>query len=205
MTKDQLLADLDYASSLAKEGASTPLLGGPIGLMWGILLTLVFFGQWAIISDTIALPEKFIGYLWIAFAVIGAIGSTIIGKKIDEKPGANSVANRVEGYVWVMFAGYMATLFTGAVLNIIFTQGSAVVFNFLVVAGFAGQGVAYGVVAKLTHIKWIHAASFLSFSAAALCFSLLNDVNVYAVASLGAIITVVLPSLITMRNEPKYA
>jgi len=96
--------------ALAKDGASTPLLGGRIGLMWGFLLALVFFGQWAILTKTLNIPPNNIGFLWLAFAIIGSIGSAVMGHKIDQKPGANSVANRIETYVWIMFSGYMARL-----------------------------------------------------------------------------------------------
>jgi len=201
MTKEQILADLDYASALAKDGASTPLLGGRIGLMWGFLLALVFFGQWAILTKTLNIPPNNIGFLWLAFAIIGSIGSAVMGHKIDQKPGANSVANRIETYVWIMFSGYMVTLFVGVVLNMLIQKSGPQTFDYIVIAAFAGQGLAYGVVAKLTDLKWIHAASFASFAASALCFSMLGGFNIYLVASIAALFTVVIPSLISLKEE----
>jgi len=201
MTKEQILADLDYASALAKDGANTPLLGGRIGLMWGVLLALVFFGQWAILTKTLDIPPSNIGFLWLAFAIIGSIGSAVMGRKIDQKPGANSVANRIESYVWIMFVGYMVTLFVGVVLNILIQKSGPQTFDYIVIAAFAGQGLAYGVVAKLTNLKWVHAASFASFVASALCFSMLGGFNIYLVASIAALITVVIPSLISLKEE----
>jgi len=144
MTKEQILSDLDFASSVARAGAATPLLGGPIGLMWGVLLTLIFLAQWAILSDRLAIEHQNIWLLWLAFVVLGGIGSTVLGRKIDEKPGANSVANRVEAYVWIMFSGFMATLFFGVVLNMVLKGATPEMFDFIVIAGFAGQGLAYG-------------------------------------------------------------
>jgi len=201
MTKEQILADLDYASALAKDGATTPLLGGRIGLMWGILLTLVFFGQWAILSGTLNVSPGYIGGLWAGFAIIGGIGSTLMGRKIDAKPGANSVANRVETYVWVMFAGYAATLFIGVVLNMLIQKSGPQTFDFIVIAAFAGQGLAYGVVAKLTALKWVHYASFTGFAASAICFSLLGTTEIYIAASIAAIFTIIVPSLISLKAE----
>lgn len=200
MTKEQVLADLDYASALAKDGANAPLLGGPIGLMWGGLLTLVFFGQWAVLSQTLAVPQSYIGFMWMAFAIIGGLGSMVLGRKIDQKSGANSVANRVESYVWIMFAGFMGTLFIGVVLNMLFQKSSPQTFDFLVIAGFAGQGLAYGVVAKLTKLGWIHGASFAGFAAAALCFSMLGNINIYLVAAIACIFTIIIPSLISIKK-----
>ena len=204
MTKEQILADLDYASALAKDGATTPLLGGRIGLMWGVLLALVFFGQWAILSKTLNIAPQNIWVLWAAFAIIGGTGSAIMGRKIDSMPGANSVANRVETYVWIMFGGFTVTLFIGVVLNMIFQKSDPKLFDFLVTAAFAGQGLAYGVVAKLTNLKWIHFASFASFAASAFCFSMLGTINIYLAASIGTIITIIIPSLISLKKEVQH-
>ena len=101
MTKEQILADLDYVSAIAKDGATTPLLGGPIGLMWGVLVSVALMGMWAILTRIINVPYNVIWIIWVAFAVIGGFGSAILGKRIDNKVGANSVANRVESYVWI--------------------------------------------------------------------------------------------------------
>ena len=62
MTKEQIIADLDYASAIARDGATTPLLGGPIGLMWGILISAALMGMWAILTRIINVPYNAI---WI--------------------------------------------------------------------------------------------------------------------------------------------
>jgi len=202
MTKEQILADLDYASSLAKEGAETPLLGGPIGLMWGVLLSAVFFGQWGILSGTFGMPPSALAFMWIAFAIIGSAGSIILGRRMDNRPGANSVANRVECYVWIMFSGFMIALFLGVVANIFLSKGGPELFNHLVVAGFAGQGLAYGIIGKLTRIGWIKLASLAGFAASILCFAVVGDIKVYLIAAIATLFTVALPSIISIRNAP---
>jgi len=201
MTKEQILADLDYASSIAKDGANTPLLGGRIGLLWGALLTLIFFGMWLILSEKVNVPKSYIGFMWVAFAVIGGTASAIMGRQIDNKAGANSIANRVETYVWIMFAGMMVTLFTGVILNMLLNGGTANLFDFVLIAGFAGQGLAYGVVAKLTGHKWIHLASLAGFTASAVAFVAYGQPHIYLIGSVGATLTIVLPSLISLKRE----
>lgn len=196
MTNDQLLADLDYASSLAKDGANTPLLGGPIGLLWGILLTLILGYQYVILSGKLNLPESTLAIAWICYGIIGGIGSTVLGRKIDKMPGANSVNNRVETYVWTMFAATAGTLVVGSMLNMIMGNGDQTVWNTVLVAAFAGQGMAYGIIAKLTKQKVLHIASFISFTLSAICFMLVNDMVIYLIGSIGAFITIVIPNLI---------
>ena len=196
MTKGQILADLDYASALAKDGANTPLLGGSIGLMWGILLTIILGYQYGVLSGTLGLPPSTLALAWIAYGVIGGIGSFILGRKIERLPGANSVNNRVESYVWLMFVGAAITAVIGSILHMTFGQGDITTWNIVLIFVFAGQGMAYGIIAKLTKEKVLHIASFLSFTLSAIVFMLVNDPIIYLIGSIGAIITIVIPNLI---------
>lgn len=204
MTKDQILNDLHYATEIARGGESAPLLGGPIGLMWGLLLCFVFAMQWAIMSGVIGLPQMSIMYLWLGFAVIGGVGSAILGRKIDSKDGAHSAANRVESYVWIMFAAMMGSLFVGIVLNQLLGNGDTRLFDLMVIIGFAGQGLAYGVVAKMSGLKWVHMASFAGFTASAICFSAYGQVSIYLIAAIASVFTIVIPSLISMKAEVSH-
>ncbi|MEP1229916.1 MAG: hypothetical protein ABJG88_04515 [Litorimonas sp.] len=197
------LDDLEYIKTLAQEGASTPLLGGRIGLMWGVLLSLTFFIQWGILSNTFDLPIQNLAYLWLAYSFIGVIGSIILGRKIDKKAGVNSVSNRVDNHIWILFSGMMATLFVGIMLNISFNDATVQLFDLMVVVGFAGQGMAYGLTAKMSHIKWMHIAAFACFTMSAICFSAYGSFHIYLIGAIGACITVIIPSVITIRNEPK--
>lgn len=199
MDKNTLLADLDYASAIAKDGANTPLLGGPIGLMWGVLLCATFLGQWLILTGALAVPLSYIGFLWLAFAVIGGTGSALLGRKISTKPGATSVSNRVESYVWMMFAAMMGSLFIGALLNQLLAGGSPKLYDIILIVGFAGQGLAYGVTAKMTGLKWLHMAAFAGFTTAAICFVAMGQNHLYLIAAIAVVITVVLPSLKTIN------
>jgi len=200
MSKENLISDLDYASRLAKEGAETPLLGGPIGLLWGILLTSIFFYQWGILSGTFGISESSLFFAWIAFGVIGGLGSYLMGLKINKKPGSHSAANRVESYVWTMFSGMLATLFIGIIINMVFADGSYKLFDLVMIVGFAGQGLAYGVVAKMSKIRMLHVASFIGFTASAVCFSFYGRPVVYLIGSIGSIFTIILPSLLLMKK-----
>lgn len=203
MTRDQVLDDLKYVKTIAEQGAHAPLVGGRIGLMWGVLICLTFFMQWAILSRTLPLAAVSLLYLWIGFATIGGLGTLILGQQTNRKPGAQSVANQVETHVWVMFSGMMATLFVGIVLNQMLSNGSAQLFDLMVIIGFAGQGLAYGVIAKVSQIRWIHLASLASFIASAVSFTAYGQVTIYLIGSIAIIFTVILPSLVSMKDEPK--
>ena len=196
MTQKDILADLEEASRIAKAGEDMPLLGSSIGLMWGILITFIFSYQYLILSGRIGVPEKTLIFAWIAFGIIGGIGSTILGIAADQKPGANSVNNRVESYVWTMFAGSMGALTVGVFLNMLFGGGNQTVWNTVLVFVFAGQGIAYGVVAKLTKLRLLHITSFASFTFSSLAFLFVDKVEVYLLAAIGAVVTIIIPNLI---------
>lgn len=202
MTKAEvLMADLAEAGRIAKAGEDTPLVGGPIGLMWGILITSVLAIHYMITTQIIALPPQALNFLWIGFVVLGGIGSAILGSKADKKPGAYSTANRVEQNVWIMFSAAMASLVVGVIINLVLGNGGYDLWAFMLIAGFAGQGLAYGVVAKLTGHGWLHFAAFASFAMAAISMSFYGQNVIYLIAALGSFVTVIIPSFLSMKAE----
>ena len=200
MTKtESLMADLEHASKIAKAGENAPLVGGPIGLMWGVLITSVLGLHYMIMTQIIALPYQALNFIWIGFAVLGGFGSAILGRKLDNKSGANSSANQVEQYVWMMFTAAMASLAVGVILNLSLGKGGYDLWAFILIAGFAGQGLAYGVVAKLTGHSWVHFAAFAGFTMAAVTMSFYGQNIIYLIAAFGTVVTVIIPSLLSMK------
>lgn len=201
MTNDQILDDLDYASALAREGASAPLVGGKIGLMWGCLLSVTFTMQWAIMTQTIELPPVTLFYLWGCFSIIGGLGCVVLGRESESLDGAQSVSNRIEKYVWVMFAVMMGTLGLGILVNTLFLGGDPLLFNLMVVVAFAGNGLAYGVIALMSNARWLFAASCASFVTAFIGLTVYQDPLLYLVGGIACIFTIVMPSLISIKNQ----
>jgi hypothetical protein len=200
MSKEHLLADLEYASQIARDGAETPLVGGPIGLMWGILLSATFALHYLIVTQTLALPGQFIGWLWVSFAILGGMGVFVLNRKTDKKPGAHSLINRVEKYIWLMFTAALASMAVGILLNQLLNGSGYELWTIILIAGFAGQGLAYGVTAKLTGHGWLHFAALAGFTMAAVTMSFYNDNIVYLIAAIGTVFTVIIPSLLSMRT-----
>jgi len=196
---ETLMADLKHASEIAKAGENAPLVGGPIGLMWGVLITAVLGLHYLIMVQIIPLPFHILNFIWIGFAVFGGLGSAILGRKIDKKTGTNSNTNKVEHYVWIMFTAAMASLAVGVILNLMLGKGGYDLWAFILIAGFAGQGLAYGVVAKLTGHNWVHFAAFAGFTMAAVTMSFYGQNIIYLIAGLGTVATVIIPSLLSMK------
>ncbi len=200
MTKTEtLMADLEEASRIAKAGEDMPLVGGPIGLMWGMLLTIVFAVHYMIIDRILDWPPQSLAFLWIGFAVLGGLGSAILGRKVGKKPGAYSTANQVESNVWIMFTAALGSLAIGVLLNIILAGGTHNLWTVILIIGFAGQGLAYGVVAKMTGHGWLHFASFAGCAMGAITMSFYGQNIIYLIAAIGSIFTIIIPSLLSMK------
>lgn len=200
MTSNDLLSDLENASRIARAGEDMPLVGGPIGLMWGVLLTATFTLHYLILTQVLAVPMWSFAILWIGFAIIGGVGSAILGRKVSKRAGASSTANRVEQYVWIMFTAAMASLAVGVFINLLLGAGTHELWTLILIFGFAGQGLAYGVTAKLTGHNWLHFAAFSGFTLAAITMSFYGNDIVYLIAALGSVVTIIIPSLLSIRK-----
>ena len=195
MANQQTLDDLNYATALAKSGSEAPLVGGPVGLMWGILISVTLLAHWGIVSGTLAIEPQYLWALWIGFSALGGFGSAMLGKKIATKAGVQSMANRVEHAVWSMFTLMLACLWVGIVISILLGMGSAALFDLVPIVGFAGQGLVYGVTAKISHHKWLAWASGAAFLASMMCLPAFGQPVLYLIAAIATVFTVALPSL----------
>lgn len=119
MTREDILNDLTYIKDVAEGGVTAPLVGGRIGLMWGILIAIVFTLQWGILSQTINIVPQKLFFVWLGFAVIGGLGRA----------------------------------------------------NFIV---------------------------------SAICFVAYGGLHIYLIGAVGIVLTVIIPSLITMKAEPSH-
>ena len=204
MTPDSSLtpdmrADLDSALDLARQGRDGPLLGGPIGLMWGVLLFAVFGLQYLILERVLDWPLSSLGYLWIAFALVGGLGVFLLSRRQDDMPGAQSIANRVESHVWIMFSAAIASLLVGVIANQLFSGGTPRLWDLVLVFGFAGQATAYGVVARMTGRGWVALASLAAALGAILSMAVYGSNAIYAVGAVMVVPAIILPSLVSMR------
>ena len=111
------------------------------------------------------------------------------------------MANRVEHAVWSMFTLMLACLWVGIVISMLLGMGSVALFDLVPIVGFAGQGLAYGVTAKISHHKWLAWASGAAFFASMMCLPAFGQPVLYLTAAIATVFTVVVPSLKTIGFE----
>ena len=201
MSSQEVIDNLDYATNLAKAGQEAPLVGGPIGFMWGLLLTVTLGTHWGIITGKLPFEIWHLGFLWVFFSIIGGVASAILSRTLKQKPSFHSTANQIEQSVWLMFSIMLGCFWVGITLSILFGSGTPALFDFVVIAGFGGQGLAYGVTARMSHHKWLAYPSGASFLASIVCISAFGQPLLYLIAAVATVFTVVLPSIKTIESE----
>ena len=201
MSSQQAIDNLDYASNLAKAGQEAPLVGGPIGFMWGLLLTATLGTHWGIITGKLPFEIWHLGFLWVCFSIIGGVASAALSRTLKQKSSFYSTANQIEHSVWLMFSIMLGCFWVGITLSILFESGTPALFDFVVIAGFGGQGLAYGVTARMSHHKWLTYPSGASFLASIICIAAFGQPLLYLIAAVATVFTVVLPSIKTIESE----
>ena len=203
MTKDQIIDDLNFARKIAEDGADTPLLGGRIGLMWGILLvpTLLFTGF--VNMGSIDFPKQNIGFIWMSFGIIGGILTAVLGRSLDKKPGVHSLSNRIDQATW---AGTTLLMFTFAIATayaVVVTGKPYWLYDVILALAFGTYIVNYFVLAQITRQKSLYIPMAIALALTVYMMLNLGKPHIYVVAAIGVLATVVIPSFLALKNEPK--
>ncbi|PHR57431.1 MAG: hypothetical protein COA43_12090 [Robiginitomaculum sp.] len=208
MTKIEILDDLAYVKStyiksMAEEGKNVPLLGGNIGLMWAILSTITLLLHWAIIAKHINISFEYIGFIWMVFGITGGILTTILGKKIDKKPGASSVANRVSSTLWPSISVLIFTYAIAVGISHILAKNTPLLFDTIPAFAFGCHFLAYTLIAKISGQKWMYSFAMIALALVPICMYFLGNTTLYLIATLGVFTVGVIPSLISIKHEPR--
>ena len=201
MSSQEVIDNLDYATNLAKAGQEAPLVGGPIGFMWGLLLIATLGTHWSFITGELPFELWHLSALWVSCLMLGGGVSAALSQNHKQKPSFYSTASQIEHSVWLMVSIMLGCFWVGVALPTFFGSGTLVLFDFMVIAGFGGQGLAYGVTARMSHHKWLAYPSGASFLASVVCISAFGQPLLYLIAAVATVFTVVLPSIKTIESE----
>ena len=205
MTKNEILEDIAYARSIAEKGATTPLLGSSISLMWGILVvpTLIFHGL--ALLGKFPISSQNIGLIWAIYGVIGTLGSIYLGRKIDKQAGSTTQANQVGEALGVSMGLMLAAYAITTVIMVVIKDMPAFLFNMIIVFAFALITIHMAVLGHLTKLRYIRIAALAAGAATVISYFMVSSPNVYFFAAFGVVITQIIPSLVGLSKEPKNA
>jgi hypothetical protein len=201
MTREEMLADLAYARTLAEEGRHAPLLGGAYLLFWGVLNACAFTAQWAILTERLPPAGSSFAVLWITYGLIAAVGMTLLGVRTRTKPGLTSIGGRAERAIWAGAATALLAIAAGSILRM-FVDADPEAPNFIIAAAFAIYGVALFGVARLSEQHWLAGFGWLSAAVALVLCVFLNEPWAYLIAAADALLVLAVPGVTLLRNEP---
>lgn len=203
MSNSPLADDIAFVRQMAEEGATAPTLGGRFSVWWGTLVAAALVCHWAIIAGHLPLESNMIGVIWMTMAIVGTIGTVILGRSLNNKPGLSAPGNRAESAVWpVISAGIflyaIATAFAVAV-----REQPVLLFNTIIPIAFILHAVGAAIAGSLYRRSspWMVVAASLIL--AALSMFWIDRPEIYLLAAVGVMITQIIPGLIDLRAEPK--
>ncbi|MEM1191218.1 MAG: hypothetical protein AAGI72_21995 [Pseudomonadota bacterium] len=199
--KNALLADLDFAATLAREAANTPLLGGAHFLIWSGLLVPTLLIHGSVLQGWLPLEPSLIGVLWLIYAIVGVTLSTLLGVRLANKPGANTFLNRLSRASGIALCALIFTFAAATSVAVGTRQVGYEAFNLILAFAFglnAFHLVVLGALSGKRHLWW---CAF--FAGAAMVFTVFysQDSFVYFVAAFGVCLSMTLPGILELRAE----
>lgn len=202
MTREEMLADLAYARTLAEEGRHAPLIGGSYLVLFGVLLTICYAVQWAGLAGLLPIADNMIGLVWVAFGVAAFIGSWLLSRRVRSLPGGAAIPNRVDRNVWQGVVVAILVVVAGTTLRGIFQQEFTAP-NAIVASGFGLYGVALYVTATAGGHTWLRSFALQAWLVSGLLWFFLNEPWLYLLAAGACVAVLLVPGLIMMTREPK--
>lgn len=195
-------SDLEYLRDVAASGQYAPSLSGRFFIWWGGLAAPALLAHWSIITGTIAIPTQYVGLVWLAYGIIGLIGSSLLGRTLRNKPGTGAVNNRGEAAAWRGVTWMVAAYAIGAVVAAFLGRGHAILFDTIPLVAFAGYGMSFNVSAQLGGARWMQGMAILAwlFSGAGLLLVGTHGLYLFAATAVG--ILAIVPGLVLLRGEP---
>ena len=198
-------ANVDEMLRLAREGAQArdmrPLMGGEIGLMFTGLATIALLVHGLALMGVVPIPTPMIGAIWMVYGIVGWLLSVWMGRKLVDKPGADSLFNRVSEASWVVGGVMIGAVAFASVIAHVVLGVPYIVFNFIIPFAFAIAAVNNGLLARLTGFGYLKYGSVSAGVMSVVTLLMVDRVEVYIVAAVGLLLSGVLTSFIEIRRE----
>lgn len=202
MTREEMLSDLAYARTLAEEGRQAPLIGGAYPVYFGVLLMVCYGAQYAVLSGAVDLPGQAIGWIWIGFGAMAAIGSFVLNQRVRDLPGGAAISNRVDRAVWQGVVAAIFVVVVGTILRGVM-QNDYTAPNAIVASGFGFYGVAIYATATLSGEHWLRGFALLSWIVSGVIWFFLGEPWVYLIAAIASVAVLIVPGIIMIQRQPR--
>lgn len=202
MNQQNLTEDLAFVRQMAEEGASAPCLSGRFSVWWGSLVTLALLTHWATLRGLVPIEPQWIGAIWVVMAVVGLIGSSLLGRSLRHKPGGSAPGNRASASVWPVSTAAIFLYATAIGFAVAFRDAPSILFDTIIPLTFAIYAVmrATGAVLFRNRASWT--LVLVALAIVAVSMYLVGRPEVYLIAALGVVMTQILPGIMGLRAEP---
>jgi len=203
MTQTTLGDDLAYVRDMAEAGRTAPLLGGRFLAWWGALASLAYAGHYAIATGTVDFGPAAYGWLWAGFGIIGTAGYLWLVKTMSgAKPGAASAGNKAEASVWMAGGMVLFAYFITLTVKSFATGQADIGFLYSLPVVFAVYAVALLTSGAMGKNPTLRNAGFAAIAMVAISTWFTGTNHVWLIASIGVFLTVFVPGVVLMRQEP---
>ena len=194
--------DLAYLRSVAESGQQAPSLAGRFFIWWGGLAAPALLAHWAIITGLAGIDPSLVGFVWMAYGIVGTIGSVLLRRALRNKPGTGAINNRGEGAVWNGVMGLIAAYAIGAVVALMAGRGDLILFDTIPLVAFGGYGVSFWVSSSLGGPRWMQPMAILAWLASGAGMYLVGTPGLYLYSAAAVAVLALVPGLVLLRGEP---
>lgn len=205
MTDNQiqdLKADIAFMKALAQEGQQTPLLGGAIMVVAGLVFATASVAHWALMTGRLNLGTQWAPLIiWGGALAIFFVGLNLLRRRMGSKPGASSPGNRAAGMAWAS-VGWTIFALSTAIGVIGYKTHSAVItaiFPSLILALYGG---GWSVAAAMARKTWLWVTAIGSYVAAVVVAWFCDSPVLFLLYAAALLLLAVLPGFTLMRQEP---
>lgn len=195
-------SDLEFLRDVAASGQHAPSLSGRFFIWWGGLAAPALLAHWSILTGLVGIPMAYVGFVWMAYGLIGMAGSSLLGRSLRSKPGAGAINNRGEAAAWRGVTWMVAAYAIGAVLAMAVGRGHVVLFDTIPLVAFAGYGLSFHVSAQLGGARWMQGMAIIAWLASGAGLTLAGTSDLYLFAAGAVAVLAIIPGLVLLRGEP---
>lgn len=193
MTDEKLREDINWMKQMAEEGKKSSVVGGIIGIWWGLISFVMMLLQWAVLTGRLNFPIENIGWVWLAYVMVGSAGTMALVNRLQQKPGFKSVNSQIAGTVWMLASAGVFTFAIGCIVAAAYGAPTWI-FNAILPVALICYGIANGVVAHISGNRLSIYAAISSFAFALMLFPFLPSPTIYLIAAFAILIVAVMSS-----------
>lgn len=202
--------NIAYARRIAEESREAPLVGGPFYLIWGLGAVIALGVHYATLKGWTGLQHSQIGYIWLAFGVVGGVLTAVAGMFISKNPASRSVANKANSVVWVASAIAIFSFAIALLLKVFLVEQPEVIsldvakrFDLIIAVAFLAYAISYSVTAALAKQKHLYVFALAAYAFAISAILLSGNPETYLLAMAGVFVLALVPGLAQVFQQSR--